>query len=806
MEQKIIENQPQIQEMPMLPLRGMVAFPLTMIHFDVERRASVAAVNAALNGNQYVFLLTQRDAQDEDPTADSLYEIGTICEVKQILRVPGHGMRVMVEGIARAKLSAITTDEPYFTAQVTPLSDLPVPRQTSRTEALIRQCQDLFHAYTNLQGNSMDEMPLFSGAEIGQVADFIALNIFVRHEEKQAILEERNPLSRLKRVIQLLTHEVEVLAIRNELQEKATSKVHQTQRDFFLREQLKVIRAELGDEDLPVGDDGSDYKTRILALKLSAENEEKLLKEISRLEKQYPGSADATVIQNYLDIVLELPWNKTTRERLDLAAARKTLDADHFGMEKVKERVIEFLAVRKLAPNVKGGILCLVGPPGVGKTSIAAGIAAALNRKFARISLGGVHDEAEIRGHRKTYIGAMPGRIMNAMRQAGSCNPVLLLDEVDKMGADYRGDPSAALLEALDSEQNTTFRDHYLELAFDLSNTLFVTTANTLDTIPLPLLDRMEIIHLGSYTDEEKLQIAKQHLLPKQRRRHGLSGHKLRLSDAVLRDMIAGYTRESGVRQLEREIAKICRKIAAAIAEKHIDRATVKAADLPELLGTRRYRIDAVNPVDEVGLARGLAWTRVGGEMLDVEVIALDGTGKLELTGNLGNVMKESARAARSYIRSRAAQFGIDAGFYKTMDIHIHFPEGATPKDGPSAGITIAVAMLSALTNAPVRRDIAMTGEISLRGRILPIGGLKEKTMAARRANIRTVIIPKENERDLEEIDQTVRSALQFIIADHLDDILDDVLCLPNKPITHKTFSAKTKKLKPEHRQKSIPQ
>jgi len=768
---------PITETLPTVALRGMTVFPHMLLHFDVERSMSVAAINAAMGADQRVFLLTQREIMDEVPGEVELYKVGTICKISQVLRVPGHGLRVMVEGLGRAEMQELQSQSPYFIAHVQPLDEVTMTRRSSRTDALLRQCLELFEIYMDLAGSQGETDPVFVSEDPGYVADYIAQNIAIRHQEKQGILEELQPARRLNKLVHILSREVEILEIKNELAEETHQAINQSQREYYLREQAHVIRAALGESE----DDELDaYKDSISRLGLSEESQEKLLKEVARLGRQAYTSSEAAVIRTYLDTVLELPWNKTTKEQIDIVAARKVLEADHFGMEKVKERVVEFLAVRQLAPNVKGGILCLVGPPGVGKTSIASSIARAMRRNFARISLGGVHDEAEIRGHRKTYIGAMPGRIMAAVRQAKSKNPLLLLDEIDKLGRDHRGDPASALLEALDSEQNSTFRDHYLELPFDLSEVLFITTANSTDTIPRPLLDRMEIIEIGSYTDEEKLQIAQRHLIPKQRKRHGLSARQLKMRDDTVRDIIAGYTKESGVRQLEREITKICRKTAAAIAEGESKGGTVTTAMLHNLLGIRKYKIETVSPIDEVGLAHGLAWTRVGGEMLTVEVGVLDGNGKLELTGNLGNVMQESAKAALSYIRSRTAKLGIDREFYKNKDIHIHFPEGAIPKDGPSAGITIAVAMVSALTGAPVRRDLAMTGEITLRGRVLEIGGLKEKTMAALRNDIRTVIIPSENEQDLEEIDSTVRAALQIILVDHMDKVLNTALCLPD--------------------------
>ena len=789
-----------IETLPMVALRGMTAFPNMLLHFDVERAMSVAAVNAALAGDQRVFLLTQREISDEVPDEAGLFRMGTIGVIKQVLRVPGHGMRVMVEGVSRAGLQGLASESPHFIANVCPLADEPVPqRRNVKTDALLRQCLELFEVYTELSGGQGEIHAVFTSDAPGYVADYIAQNIAIRHEEKQEILEELRPLARLKQILHILSKEVEILEIKNDIAEQTSQVMSQNQRDYYLREQVRVIKQALGESE-EGEEELEEYRNQVLLLGLPEELEEKLLKEVVRLGKQPYNSSEAAVIRSYLDTVLELPWNVTTKERVDIAAARKILDADHFGMDKVKARVIEFLAVRQLAPEIKGGIICLVGPPGVGKTSIASSVAKALGRNFARISLGGIHDEAEIRGHRKTYIGAMPGRIMAAMRQAKSRNPLLLLDEIDKLGRDHRGDPGSALLEALDSEQNSTFRDHYLELPFDLSEVLFITTANTLDTIPRPLLDRMEVIELGSYTDEEKVQIAERHLLPKQRKRHGLTVRQLKLRADAVRDIIAGYTRESGVRQLEREITKICRKTAAQIAEGEIKSRNVTTAELHGLLGARKYHIETVSPVDEVGLVRGLAWTSVGGEILTVEVSVLPGSGKLELTGNLGNVMQESAKAALSYIRSRTTTLGIAEDFYKTQDIHIHFPEGAIPKDGPSAGIAMAVAMVSALTGAPVRRDLAMTGEITLRGRVLEIGGLKEKTMAALRSDIRTVIVPLQNESDLDEIDPTVRAALQIVLVDHMDAVLEIALSLPegkgekkSAPVKKATASKKRK-------------
>ena len=613
------------------------------------------------------------------------------------------------------------------------------------------------------------------------VAFYIAQNIRVNVPARQAVLEDRSMSRRLMQLGRMLSNELHILSIEQELNEATQEAMEHNQREYYLREEMKIIQSELG-EDLSA-DDFGEYRRKIEALPAKQEVRDKLLKELSRLQKQPFGSSESAVLRGYLDTVLELPWGVKTEETLDIDKARKILDEDHFGLEKVKERILEYLAVRKLSPELKGGLLCLVGPPGTGKTSIAMSIARATNRKLVRLSLGGVHDEAEIRGHRKTYIGSMPGRIMSGITQAGSCNPLMVLDEIDKLGSDYRGDPSAALLEVLDGEQNGSFRDHFLEIPFDLSEVFFITTANTMDTIPRPLLDRMEVIELSSYTDEEKLQIAKRHLVPKQRKKHGLNGNQLRISDDAIREIIDSYTRESGVRRLERELATLCRKATGGIAEGKFRSLTVKPDRLEELLGPARFKKDERRERDEIGLVRGLAYTSVGGEVLDVEVAVLDGSGKLELTGNLGDVMKESAHAALSYIRSRSASLGIDPDFYKNKDIHIHFPEGAVPKDGPSAGITVTIALISALTGTPVRHDVAMTGEITLRGRVLPIGGLREKTMAAFRNGIHTVIIPEDNVSDLAEIDQTVRQNLHFVSTYHVDKVLD--VALMRQPMEH---------------------
>lgn len=758
--------------LPTLALRGLVVFPEMTTHFDVGRMKSARAVEEAITNDQQIFLVAQRELDVDDPGRADLYEYGTVAVVKQVLRLPGDNVRMLVEGKYRAQTVDYIQSEPYLFCRVMREDSLPCNSSPARVQAMVRQALHQLEQFAELtsKGSSENLLQTMRSQQPGYVADFIGQYASFSYQDKQRLLEQLHPVKRLELALRLLAKELDILKLESEISEKVQNSVDKGQRDYYLREQLHVIRDELGESE----EDGADsYAAKIRALGLDEANEQKLLKEAGRLAKQQPGSAEAGVLRNYLDTVLDLPWNTRTKERLDVKQARKILDADHYGMETVKTRVLETLAVRQLAPQLPGQILCLVGPPGVGKTSIAISIAKALNRNLARLSLGGVHDEAEIRGHRKTYVGAMPGRIMTAVAQAKSKNALLLLDEIDKLGSDYRGDPSSALLEVLDSAQNSTFRDHYLEVPFDLHECMFITTANTTDTIPRALLDRMEVIELGSYTDEEKLQIARRHLLPRQLEKHGLARGSVRVSDDAIREVIAGYTRESGVRELERELAALCRKCAMRfVSDDAPKRIVITGANLARCLGPQKFLPEPILPSDPVGLVTGLAWTQVGGQTLQVEVNVVDGSGKLELTGNLGDVMKESVYAAMSYIRSRTAHFGLPADFYKTKDIHVHFPEGAVPKDGPSAGITICTAIVSALTGAPVRRDIAMTGEISIRGRVLPIGGLREKTMAALRHGIKTVIIPADNEKDLQEIDPLVRNALNFITVQHVDSVI----------------------------------
>ena len=770
--------------MPMLALRGLSVFPGMLLTFDVERPASVAALDMAVKADQIIFLAAQKDLTADMPEEKDIYHVGSVCRIRQQLRQASNGVcRVMVEGLYRAEALEMRTEAKGYAALVRPLPDKAERVSSERMEALLRSCLSLFEQYLRLNPDMVTEqiLNILAKPEPAYVASYIAQNVRFSVGDRQQILEAVYPSRRLALVVKLLSRELNVLGLEKEINEATQEQMSRIQREYYLREEMKLIQQELGEDGQT--DDIDDYRRKVNALPVKQEIKDKLLKELSRLAKQPFGSSEAAVIRNYLDVCLEIPWGKSTQETVDIAKARKLLDEEHFGLEKVKKRILEYLAVRQLSPEIKGGLICLVGPPGTGKTSIAMSIAKAVNRKLVRVSLGGVHDEAEIRGHRKTYIGSMPGRIISGVIQAKSCNPLMVLDEIDKLGSDYRGDPSAALLEALDGEQNESFRDNFLEIPFDLSQVFFITTANTTETIPRPLLDRMEVIELSSYTDEEKLQIAKRHLFPKQLAEHGLKKSAVRMSDDVYRAVIRDYTRESGVRLLERRLAAICRKADMRLLEGTVKRITVTEEELPKFLDCQPYPPDLHTDREEIGVVNGLAWTEAGGEILEVEVNVMDGSGKLELTGNLGDVMKESAQAALSCLRSRAAVLGIPADFYKTKDIHVHFPEGAVPKDGPSAGIAVTTAMLSALTDRKIKAGIAMTGEVTLRGRVLPIGGLKEKTMAALRSGITTVLIPKDNVRDLEEIDQTVRAALRFVPVETVDQVFAAALCPERDPI-----------------------
>jgi len=790
--------------LPILALRGLAVFPEQTIHFDIGRVKSAMALEYAMKHDQKLVLVPQKNILDDDPDLSGLYPIGTVVKVKQVLKSQNENIRVLVEGLHRVRIFEMTQNQPYLAGIVERVEETPV-KNILRGRALCREASVLYGSYSDMVEHPAQgiQLKILASEDCSFVADSIAQHSGIDYRDKAKLLCQLNPVRRIENALKLLQQEIQMLHIEADIHEKTRANIDQDQRDYYLREQIKAIREELGEDDVT---EFAEYEKRILQLNLPDESEEKLLKDLHRLKKQPYGSAEASVLRNYLDTVLELPWNTATKERVDVAAAKKILDKQHFGLEKVKSRILETIAVRQIAPEMTPPILCLVGPPGVGKTSVAYSIAQCLNRKLARIALGGVHDEADIRGHRKTYVGAMPGRIISVLIQAASSNPLLLLDEVDKMGSDYRGDPSAALLGLLDGEQNKTYRDHYLEIPFDLSKVMFITTANTIDTVPRPLLDRMEIIELGSYTDEEKRMIAKNHLIPKQLEKHGIKKTQLRLTDDAIREVIRCYTQESGVRSLERCIAEICRKVDMQFAsDDTLKRITVTGNNVEGYLGIRKFLPDRLPCDDQIGLVTGLAWTAVGGETLEVEVNVMEGSGKLELTGNLGDVMKESAHAALSYIRANCEKLGISADFYKTKDIHVHFPEVAVPKDGPSAGVTVCTAIVSALTGATVRRDVAMTGEISLRGRVLPIGGLKEKTMAALRHGVRTVIIPKDNERDLAEIDQIVRNSLHFVTAQTVDTVLETALNSITEIVPAMLADipndVKTKSRKPEIRQ-----
>ena len=767
---------------PVLALRGLVLFPHMVLHFDVGREKSLHALNMAMNGDRKIFLVAQIDQNEENPSMDGLYKVGTVAEIRQIVRSQGESLRVLVEGGYRGKLIDMFEEDHTSVGEILPYPAAGRIAGRPFSDALVRTVKDLFDEYISLAPRMPKEIVdnILDCDDPALIAEYIAGNIPFEVQDKQRLLEQNSARRRLEIIAQLLESENEILALEADIQDRVKEAMDKNQRDYYLREQLRVINEELGEGDMGF-EEPDEFREKIRALLTTDENKEKLLKEVSHLEKMPPNSQEAAVIRGYLETCLELPWGCYTKDVIDLKKAAKLLDKEHYGLKKIKERVLEALAVRALAPDINGQILCFVGPPGVGKTSIVRSIAQTMGRRYARIALGGIKDESEIRGHRKTYVGSMPGRIINAIKQAGSANPVLLLDEVDKLSNDYRGDPSSALLEVLDSEQNCTFRDHYIEMPFDLSHVFFIATANDRSAIPPALLDRMEVIELGSYTDEEKLHIAREHLLPKQLKENGIRRGQLRLDDEALRAIITDYTKESGVRTLERQLGKLCRRAAMRLVETGVKRIDITAKSLREFLDTPPYAEDTRSKIDQIGVVNGLAWTEVGGELLEVEAGVMDGTGKLELTGNLGQVMQESVKAAYTCLRSRAAELGIVPDFYKTKDIHVHFPEGAVPKDGPSAGIAIATAMLSALTGRAVRHDVAMTGEVTLRGRVLPIGGLREKTMAAKRSGIRTVIIPRENEKDLADIDPAVREALRFITAETVDAVFAHALTLPKK-------------------------
>lgn len=787
--------------MPMVALRGLVVFPNITLHFDVGRKKSISAVKTAMITKQDIFLSTQKDMSDEAENIDAVYDIGVVCEIKQIVRIPSSDcLRVIVEGKYRAELLALSDVNPYLTAVVKRIDSIPYSEKYNlRAEALVRYAKGLFNEYSIIAQKLPNDinMGVAKLSEPGALADYIAGNIPLDYPQKQEVLSEIDSLKRIQKLVDVLGKEVKLLQLEEDINDRVQSQIDENQKEYYLHEQLKAINAELGEGDNPASE-ADGYREKILKLHLDADSEKKLLNECDRLKYVQPSSPESAVSRNYLDKILELPWHIYSKENLNIDNARRILDRDHYGLKDVKERILEFIAVRKLSPNIKGQIICLVGPPGVGKTSVAKSLAKALNRKYERISLGGVHDEAEIRGHRKTYIGAMPGSIIEAVIRTKTSNPLILLDEIDKLASDYKGDPSSALLEALDPEQNNTFRDHYIEIPFDLSKVLFVTTANDKNEIPAPLLDRMEVIELFSYTHEEKFNIAKKHLIPKQLKENGIKASQLHFTDNAIHSIIDGYTREAGVRTLERTFAKVMRKVAVKITEGYTGKISVKPTGLEAYLGPKKYKPESQGHKDEVGVVNGLAWTSVGGEMLKVEAVKMPGTGKLELTGSLGDVMKESARTAYSYIRSISEALPLDMDFYKNTDIHIHFPEGAVPKDGPSAGIAITTAVVSALTGIPVRADIAMTGEVTLTGNVLPIGGLKEKTMAAYRNGIKTVLIPEENVSDLKEIDDAVKENVDFISVSKADEVLSLAL---SKNVVIKDNKQRSIKLKQDRSQ-----
>lgn len=769
----VVEN--KIEIMPVLALRGLVVFPGTVLSFDVARKKSVAAVKYAAEHGGLLYAAAQREVFVEDPKEEDMYPIGCVVRVRQVLKISDNTVKVLVDGLYRAKAGAVSFGA-FLSAGITRLEDKPIKNRPVYLESLIRRIRTQFEKYVEVYSNMAPDvvMQVAVSDDVGKLADFIASSVPAPYDDKQYILEQTDPVRRAKILIEMLDKEREIGEIDRRIGEKTKAAIDENQREYYLREQIKAISSELYGDD--TADEIDEYHMKVEALNADSSVKEALHKEVNKLAKMPGGAHEGTVVRGYLDTCLELPWNNYTKVSADIKRAAKILDRDIYGMNKVKERILEMLSVYALAPDIKGQIICLAGPPGVGKTSIGKTVAECMGRKFARISLGGVHDEAEIRGHRKTYIGAMPGKIIDAVRRAGSGNPLILLDEVDKLGSDYKGDPSSALLEVLDPEQNGTFTDNFIEIPYDLSHTVFIATANDLSAVPAPLLDRMEVIEIPSYTREEKLNIAKYHLVRKQEQRHGLNGRTFKITDGAIYSFIDFYTREAGVRRLERTIAALCRKSAKLIAEGSEKRVTVNAETVEKMLGHKRYKPEQILSRDEVGIINGLAWTSVGGEIMQLEVAVMEGTGKIELTGSLGDVMKESAMAAVSYVRSNAERFNIDTEFYKKLDIHIHATEAAVPKDGPSAGVAITTGLVSALTGRAVKRDVAMTGEVTIRGRVLPIGGLREKSMAAYTGGVKTVFIPADNVADLEDVDDIVKQNVSFIPVSFVDEIIEKAL------------------------------
>ncbi|HMK43061.1 MAG TPA: endopeptidase La [Dissulfurispiraceae bacterium] len=763
--------------LPVLPVRDIVVFPYMIIPLFVGREVSIKAIDHALNTNRLVVLLSQRDLNVENPEPGDLYSVGTICMIMRMLKLPDGRVKILVQGLTKARVKGIIKNDVFFVGEVEKLAEEKEPESSIENEALIRNVKEQLDKIVQL-GKSIlpDVMVVIENLEDpGRLADLVASNLSLKTDVAQEILEMTDPIERLKKVGEILTREIQLLTIQQKIQTEARGEIDKTQREYFLREQLKAIQRELGDID-ERAEEVREFKKKIEEAKMPEKVQKEAEKQLRRLEKMHPDSAEAGTIRTYLEWLTEIPWSKSTTDQIDIKAAEKILNADHYDLEKVKERILEYLAVRKLKEKMKGPILCFIGPPGVGKTSLGRSIAKALGREFIRLSLGGVRDEAEIRGHRRTYVGALPGRIMQGIKQAGTNNPVIILDEIDKIGADFRGDPSSALLEVLDPEQNNSFVDHYLAVPFDLSRVMFLTTGNMADTIPGPLRDRMEIIYLSGYTDEEKLEIAKKYLVPKQMGENGITRKILQLNDSAIRQVISHYTREAGVRNLEREIANLCRKVAKRVAEGKAKQFSVSAADVQKFLGVPKFLREEELKKSEVGVATGLAWTESGGDVIFIEATVMKGKGSLTLTGQLGDVMKESAHAALSYVRSRAKELQIADDIFSTIDLHIHVPAGAIPKDGPSAGITMATAIASALTGKATRRDVAMTGEVTLRGRVLPIGGLKEKTLAAKRMGIKIVVLPHRNRKDLEDMPKYVKEGMHFVLAETMDDVLKTAL------------------------------
>lgn len=770
-----------VKQLPVVPLRGELLFPGALLSLDIGRAASIEALEEALDQDSMLFLTAQKDITLDEPAESDLCETGTLAQVRQVLPIPGatgHTVRMVAEGVSRGRIRDFTQNQPFFKARIKPLEDLPAGAGAERINALVRTAWEAFEAYAELHRRLTPEaiLTVLNNESPGPLADTIAAHTDFPFEDKARLLDEQEPVTRLEYAVSTLYREIEMLKLQQELFAKVRTGLDKNQREYFLREQLKTIQSELGDAESSPKDDAKTYREQIKQRMLPEEVTAKLTRELARLERTSPVSPESGVIRDYIECVLDLPWNQKTEDNDSLSRAEAVLNEDHYGLEKVKERIVEFLAVRRVAKAGDTPILCLMGPPGVGKTSVAKSVARALGRKYVRISLGGLRDEAEIRGHRKTYIGAMPGRVLHAVKQAASANPLLLLDELDKMSADFRGNPAAALLEVLDAEQNVSFRDHYLELPFDLSDALFLCTANTLDGVPPALIDRLEIISLSGYTLDEKREIARRHLIPKQLRKHALTAAQCRIKPEAVDSIIRLYTREAGVRQLERELAHICRKTVRKLADGSKRSLTVGEKHIPEFLGQPKYKEPTHSEQPQTGVCRGLAWTQAGGVTLSVEVNIMPGTGKFELTGSIGKVMKESAHAAVSYIRSRYEEFGIRKSFYKDTDIHIHIPEGATPKDGPSAGITMATAMVSALTLKQTNPAVAMTGEITLRGRVLPVGGLKEKLLAARQAGMLRVLVPADNMSDIAEIPDGVKEGLDIVPVTHMDEVLTHTL------------------------------